>query len=302
MLGACLPKAASMSRESSTDIHLPPDHPEEAFLDTSIHLSRFKHDEIRKLIRDVLARFRLRGTASYTKLEFGRALLSEVWWVLDRLRKEGSLDRLHHYMTNVLPANRRKKLWFQNLLARYFNEPDATARAIAALETLLTLGTAFVDNTVEDVRDGIACPWADQMGTQRRWQSPRCQSKTSRCRLPAFFGEHKELFLGIRKAIRDLPAGRLDERPQLARFAEIIERAAEDPEYLRSHSVCTALGDAIIAVQSYGYQCMFTQDYGESSVLCRVLRQLHVLLPAKLGRPVQSFDYRTPPGTQGTAG
>ncbi len=293
------------SVEALPDIKLPM----EVFLDTSIHLARLRGDDWEAKVDGELAKFGFKGTGSYVKLEYGNQILTQAKYYLKELKRRGSLEKLaDHINNNLIPTlsdHRRKSLWFFNLLRRHFNHPDDTERAVSSLRVLLHHGTAAVNDICDDVHDGgIGCNWATQDGP--KWTNPYVSPGTkANCSLGQFFDEHRELFLKIKVAIDDLPdpppktrSRQSLESPwkteQLSGFADLIGLACEDPTLLRKCKTCACLADAIIAVQSDGYKSMFTMDIGESTVLCRVLRQLHILLRNDLDAPIEYHDYRVP--------
>ena len=177
-------------------------------------------------------------------------------------------------------------------------------RAERSLRLLLHHGTAAVEDICDEVRDGISCNWATQDGPN--WINPHRSGRArANCSLDKFFAEHKALFLKIKRAIDDLPdpppktrSGQSLECPwktkQLSAFTELIGLACEDLTLLRNCKTCARLADAIIAVQSKGYKSMFTMDIGESTVLCQVLRQLHILLRKDIDAPIEYHDQRDP--------
>ncbi|HUW33327.1 MAG TPA: hypothetical protein VM223_17090 [Planctomycetota bacterium] len=269
--------------------------PAEVFLDSSIHIARLKDDVLRSRIDAVLAGFPWKGTSCYAKLEYGNNILSEAIYLRDKLRHFGSLEKLRYFIANQLPErlHSKKIRWFSNLLHKHFNDPEATEKAEASLCNLLLRGTDAVSELCDKTHDDINCNWVDQNSTMK-WVVPsRSKYSQARCRLDSFFEEKRELFCNIRDAIRRQPAEK--QTPQLRGFVELIDKACLDPSILRDCRACPDLADAIIAVHSKGYKSFFTQDVGESSVLCPVLGQLYLCLPQDLNKPVSLVDFRPVP-------
>lgn len=265
--------------------------PGEVFLDTSIHLARFKARKLHDRIQETVSKFRWVGTASYTKLEFGNVLLSSAAYFCQKLEELGSLEDLQYFINNRLPSpyHNKYKMWFFNLLSQHFNHSEATERAKRALRHFIRIGTDIVSAQVDTVHDQIKCPWTNQTG--RRWKQPtRCEARKPGCRLPQFFIDNKGVFQSIQICINSI--GQEDLTDQLRDFADIIQNAFANPEYLRRYSVCKGLADAIIAVEGSSYKGFFTQNIAESQYLCHVLNQLLLYLPQKLENKLEYYDYR----------
>ena len=156
-------------------------------------------------------------------------------------------------------------------------EEERTRRAEASLRRLLKFGTSPVEARCDTLADGTKCHWG-RTGLQRKhdgeyvWKKPNCKSSNKACHVDDFFVEHQETFKSIEKEIDNLGADLLTE--ELRQFSRVIGEALDDPSVLLDYDRgCRLLADAIIAVDSKGYQNFATQNYKESRVLTRVLGQ-----------------------------
>ncbi len=268
---------------------LPSDHPTEVFLDTTVLLAPFKGGLLGCRAEETIAPFGFKGTSTYALLEFGRVLLKEVKYFVNQLRSGATLQELSYHVNNRLPRQFHSKriMWFFNLIMQNFGHPEAEERTRLRLEEMLINGTDAVRRKYDHVADGIGCHWADQKGD---WTPPKkCSRKSVHCGIVNFFQDNKDGFLAIRDACR---AASTDPTGQLGRSADLIDRAAVTPSYLRDEKVCRQLGDALIAVQSRKYRAFFTQNFNDSRVLCPVMRQLLIELPQRLQDPVGYRDFR----------
>jgi len=268
----------------------------EVFLDTSIHCCRLKGPDFLGRIEDVLRRFRWKGTSTYCKVEFGNVVLAQAEYYLRKLKETGSLQRVLDFIGNVLPhsLHRAKVTWSFNLLSQVCgsDEEERTERARLSLNRLMKLGVAFVEDFCDKpLADGTECDYArkgvtkDSQG-QLKWRPPRCKRNHRQCKLDEFFTKHRGDFVQIRDAILALPSEKLTD--QLKGFVEVVDRALQDPRVLLDYrDGCKRLADAIIAVDSMGYGCMFSQNVKESEVLTGVLRQDFYYLPPNTARGVE---------------
>ena len=277
----------------------------EVFLDTSIHVSYLKHGGFVRRIEEVLKLFEWKGTSTYTKLEYGQVVLSQAEYFLRKLDKLGTLDELMSFIANVLrtSSHGQKFVWGFNLLTRHYgSDPyDATRRARFYLKSLMRLGPAFVDATVDKpLQDGTACFIAKQGVTKKQdgsltWKTPDCKPSRKRCKVDEFFEGHRSVFEQIKREIDALDLTRKSK--QLEGFSEIIDEALRDPKcLLKYRNGCRRLADAIIAVDGRAYGSMFSQNVDESEVLCQTLGQVFYYLPPNEERGVEVFGHEEPEG------
>ena len=271
----------------------------ELFLDTSIHCCWFKGLDITNRLSQVLSLFRWVGTSTYTKLEYGNVVLSQAEYFLRKLRELGSLSRVVSHVGNVLSKQHHsKKVWAFNLLTEHYGEDDAevTERAELYLQTLMGIGTVFVEKKVDGpLQDGTACYFARRGVAEKRdgmltWKTPDCKPGKRRCRIDEFFVDNRDLFSAIKQAIDALPEDR--KTGQLKDFSNVIEQAMSDPKCLLAYRTgCRRLADAIIAVDGRKYLSMFSQNVNESEVLCKVLGQVFYYLPNEKSKGVRVYDF-----------
>jgi len=270
----------------------------EVFLDTSIHIASMKGTREAAKVASTLRQFKWKGTSSYAKVEYGNNILSAVTYFRDKLKELGSFEALRSYVYNRLPGFNKHQIkyknWFSNLLSKCHTPDDAEAmeRAELVLDSMWLKGTDAVSDRCDQVRDGTKCVWADQnSSTGNRWIRPkRCNRGRARCNLPEFFVEQTARFHAIRDAIREISPERRTQ--ELSNFADIIDAATGNPEILRDYSECSRLADAIIAVDSDGFLSFFTQNIGESDVLCAVMGQVLLYLHQDPSDDVECRDYR----------
>ena len=88
---------------SYDDTAIIPNLPPEVFLDTSIPIARLKGEDLKRRVDEILSRFRWKGIGAYSKLEYGNVVLSAAGYLLEKLRKLGSLEKLRYFIHNRLP-------------------------------------------------------------------------------------------------------------------------------------------------------------------------------------------------------
>ena len=261
--------------------------PAGVFLDSSIHITRFESNAFDRKIHEALKEFPWKGTASYTKVEFGNVILSCAYYYYRKLEELGDLEKLCDFLYHRLRYNNKYRQWSYSILRETFNRDEATERAKLLLSTLMATGTAYISGYCDEVRDGIRCGWADQrVGPRIAWQRP---NRPRNCRITEFFEENKPLFSQLRDTIEQMPE---QQTRELEAFAKLIEQACKDVKVLKSCEKCRELADAIIAVESEGYKAFFTQNIRESDVLCRPLKQLLLYLQQDSDKPILRTDYR----------
>ncbi|HAW32799.1 MAG TPA: hypothetical protein DCY03_32615 [Planctomycetaceae bacterium] len=262
----------------------------EVFLDTSIHLSKFKGTIFKERIETVLRFFNWKSTCTYTKVEFGNNLLAAAQYNITKIEKYNSLERSLDFIFNTLPHkfHGNTVIWTFNLLKDRMggNDEEATERALLYLRTIMKVGVKFVDELCDSpIMDETCCYWAKRgvikKDNQYRWESPKCKRSQKRCHLDDFFLKNLKTFKKIKSAIDSLPDTDQKKTKQLKDFSEIIEKAETDPGFLLDYkSGCKRLADAIIAVESMGFKNMFSQNIAESELLTDVLGQVFYYLPA----------------------
>ena len=269
----------------------------EVFLDSSIVISRQKGARFRGAIDAHLGEFPFVGTSSYAKTEYGNVVLSNASLCLRKIAQYGSLAKAQEWFANCVPYQRGGwKTWGFNLLTKHFgrNEAEMTERARLMLQTMLRLGTKFVDQTVDCVVDGTGCAYARQRATKSkkgpRWPIPKCKQKQPLCSIVQFFVQNRALFERIRDRVGNVTAE--DMTDQLKNFRTTIGKACANPCILQDYKNCKRLADAIIAVDSKGWSHFFTQNIKESRVLCDELQQCLHYLPPNFDKDIQQYDFR----------
>lgn len=280
-------KSSSSFQQLTDEVSTSP----EVFLDTSIHCSLHKGKSYTNRIDDTLARFKWKGTSSYTKTEYGNVVLSKAEYYLRTIKKLKTLEATLDWVANRLRDNIHKhhRTWAFNLLTLRMQgktEEERTERAKLSLQQLLLIGVSYVDDLCDSpINNGTECFWASQKVTKSRsgdykWKSPTCKRSKVRCRLHAFFDENVETFRKIQAAIELIPER--ERSPQLAQFRETIAEALVDSEMLLDYRKgCVRIADAIIAVDGKEFASMFTMNITESELLCEVLGQTLIYLPNK---------------------
>ncbi len=269
------------------------------FLDTSIPVSQIiKGGDFRKRIDYLLSQFRWLGISSYSQLEYGNRVLDECEYLIDQLREKRSFARTKDWITNVLPQQwRRKQRITLNLLNKIYgnNDQECMERALYELTDLMEMGTDFVRNcytgkTVDEVRNGTQCYWVSRSLVQKKdgwhWIRPSCKKEIKRCNIDKFFQDNKGMFLSIVSAIDGLN----DPSRELIIFKNIIELAQNDPTILLDYKNCKKLADAIIAVDSNGYNNFFSQNIAESQTLCQVMKQIFYYLPPNFEKGIGVYN------------
>jgi len=266
------------------------------FLDTSIPVSQIiKGDDFRKRIDYLLPQFRWLGISSYSQLEYGNRVLDECEYLIGQLREKCSFARTKDWITNGLPQQwRRKQIITLNLLNKIYgnNDQECMERALYELTDLMEMGTDFVlkcytGKSVDQVRDGTKCYWVSRSLVQKKdglhWVRPSCKKEIKRCNIDKFFEDNKGVFLSILSAIDGL------NKPsqELIDFKNIIELVQNDPTVLLDYKNCKKLADAIIAVDSDGYNNFFSQNIAESQTLCQVMKQVFYYLPPNYEKGIE---------------
>lgn len=269
------------------------------FLDTSIPVSQIiKGNDFRRRIDYLLSQFKWLGISSYSQLEYGNRVLDECEYLIKRLRRLGSFNRVQDWLINVLPPQRKNQRTITlSLLQRIYggNDQECTERALRKLTRFMKLGTDFVRNcytgkTVDEVRNGTQCYWVSRSLVQKKdglhWVRPSCKKEIKRCNIDKFFQDNKEVFLSIVSAINGLN----NPSQELINFKNIIELAQNDPTVLLDYENCKKLADAIIAVDSNGYNNFFSQNIAESQTLCQVMEQIFYYLPPNFEKGIEVYN------------
>ncbi|MGW8257510.1 MAG: hypothetical protein ACWGMZ_08505, partial [Thermoguttaceae bacterium] len=152
------------------------------------------------------------------------------------------------------------------------------------LRRLLKLGTDAIDaHCDKPLVNGTKCRWAEK-GLQRRpnggyhWATPNCKRSCKACKIDDFFIEHKEIFKSIKEAIDCLTPDSITD--ELKQFSKVIGKALDDPSVLLDYKTgCKLIADVIIAVDSESYRNFATQNYKESQVLTKIMKQQCYYLP-----------------------
>ena len=148
---------------------------------------------------------------------------------------------------------------------------------------MLRLGTSVVDAHCDSLADGTKCRWATtglRRGHDGRsvWKTPNCKRPVKACNVDGFFAEHRETFELIKTVIDALETTSLTD--ELKQFSRVIGETLKDPTILLEYkSGCSLLADAIIAVDSESFRSFATQNYRESRVLTKILKQHCYYLP-----------------------
>lgn len=269
------------------------------FLDTSIPVSQIiKGDDFRKRIDYLLSQFRWLGISSYSQLEYGNRVLQECKYLINKLRELRSFARTKDWITNVLPQQwRRKQIITLNLLNKIYgnNDQECMERALYELTDLMEMGTDFVRNcytgkSVDEVRNGTQCYWVSRSLVRKEdglhWVRPSCKKEIKRCNIDKLFQDNKGVFLSIVSAI----GGLNNPSQELVNFKNIIESALNDPTVLLDYENCKKLADAIIAVDSNGYNNFFSQNIAESQTLCQVMEQIFYYLPPNFEKGIEVYN------------
>jgi hypothetical protein len=135
----------------------------------------------------------------------------------------------------------------------------------------------------DDVVRGTKCYYAEHGVVQKKdgsyaWEGPKCKThRKPYCEIDKYFTRNRENFIALSDHIEthlsSLSGGRREEAKQLGGFVKTIRLAAIDPAVLLEYDNCKALADAIIAVDSIGYDSFLTQNIQESIVLCAFFKQ-----------------------------
>lgn len=251
------------------------------FLDTSVQIARLVHaPSIKRRIKARLQEFRLTVTSLVVRQEFKRRLLKEAKYLLEQLKRHGSLIAVLRHVTDVLPPQqaRKRNICLETLITIFEHESDSdqTERAEIFLSQLVRNGLEEFDDLVDHViqKSGCACGKVSirfSRGGHADFGSDKCSQMGEMCGICHFVADSSELIHRIQSTLNQVSNDcKTDEIRQSESF---LSTAIGDPISVQSLNPCLKSGDAVIAMESNGIPTFLTLNGKESQHFCRALSQ-----------------------------
>jgi hypothetical protein len=252
-------------------------------IDTSIQIERCKSLRKAEPIEQALKEFRFKSTSTYAKLEFKRAWLQNLAYLHSASFRVQRDDDLFEYVNDKLgahPAHRRKMSTCLQALISFLSRVKAPLSPEVRLlrlrshirQALLGAYAWWTEYSVEHEFDGTGCVRAQEKPRERGERLdvsiPKCDRSKINCSIHQFFVDNCDTFQAIKAGIEALGDKASDE---LKRTSDIVAKAENDSTSLCSSRICSALGDAIIAVDGNKMDCFAANNDKEWQVLAEVL-------------------------------
>lgn len=231
-------------------------------VDTSLIIEQQKSEGEAAPVRAALSRYLFRGSSTYARKEFKRAWLQDLA-LLNRLAKDSADigELLRRIETSVgLPAARRRRSRCVSAISAFLSA-QSTGSADLPLHVLMTRFRAHIreavlggflafERCITHLHDGTGCV----RSAERPSLAPdgsldvvvrQCKRTSIKCTVHQFFMANREAFAKIEKHIRSLgDVASLE----LQKTAGTIRIAETDPQHLCASENCSAMSDALIAV------------------------------------------------------
>ena len=258
------------------------------FLDTTIQIARFVHSpEIKSRVEQRLGQYHVKVTSSVVKQEFKRRLLREAAYLLEKLARLGSYQKVMRHVSDVLPVqqNRKRNICIQALETIDENDTDLdrTDRMKLYLRSLLTDGLSQFDESVDSVLAGCGCSLAKapirEVRKYERYDfgTDKCSRTKAECGVIEFLHQNDARLRNILGVLRSLSPK--DKSIELRQAEEFIKSVLADARCARELNPCSVVGDLLIALESAGIPVFYTMNRAESQYLCRALSQQLVVRP-----------------------
>lgn len=268
------------------------------FSDSSILLSLHKGKEIKSKIVNLFNQVHYKVTASYCIVEYLNMIMDKTEYYIGKIKKFGSIEKAREFINNALaPQKNNDKLWFFNLLNENYgkNDKECTERAIYSLEFLRLTCLSHIKKYFNIIINEINCyaylnNYMVINNVNAIWITPKCNANDIKCNLNHFFKKNIDIFIKIKEAIDKLS---IDEKTiELKEFSEVINKALIDSNSICDYKTgCKKLADVIITVESKSILNFFTQNYKESLILCKDLKQVLYVLSNNFEKNIDIHNF-----------
>jgi len=229
-------------------------------IDTSLQIERCKIPAISDIVEKTIEAFDFSSTSTFAKFEFLRAWIRDLLYLYDNsldIKRPEDLTGLVNHRLNKCPYNKRRVSRCLDGIQKYLsltpgNIPydAAVVRFRAHLRNGILGSNTWWERSIHYEFDGTGCMCAKEKPVQRvggriEMIIKKCKPERIECQIKSFFEKNKHLFIKIKEAIESLDSGASKE---LLNAKDTIETVLKKPYKLCDDSVCSKLGDIIIAI------------------------------------------------------
>lgn len=254
-------------------------------IDTSLIIEQQKSEAEAAPVRDALSGYVFRASSTYARKEFKRAWLQDLA-LLNKLARESADigELLRKVETSVgLPVARRRRSRCVSAISAFLSANSAAsgdlplnvlmARFCAHVREAVLGGYLAFERCVTHLHDGTGCV----RSAERPSLAPdgsldvrvrQCKRTSVRCVVHQFFTARRRAFETIEEHITKLGDAA---SPELQKTARTIRTAAIDPQHLCASENCSAMSDALIAVDGLAMDVFAANNPREWTALAAAL-------------------------------
>jgi hypothetical protein len=227
-------------------------------IDTSLQIEQQKVPAQADRVRVALAKYAFRSTSSYARKEFKRAWLMDmnlIYKVSNGCKNIAEVyTKIHSSLWN--PHAKRRLQRCLDAIRTFFNDlPGGTPTSVQVIRLRTHLAEAILtgfiawERSVTHEFDGTRCIRAKERPARAANGAidvvvRECRPTKIQCAVHTFFSEHQDDFRKIQLSIHRETAP----STELQRTASVIEAANKNPTILCDSKKCSAMSDALIAV------------------------------------------------------
>lgn len=251
-------------------------------LDTSLVIEQQKSEKLARPVRKAMERYKFRATSTYAKKEFKRAWLQDLALIYRLAQDCQRIEDLHERIEKSLwhtGAKRRRSRCIEAICSFLSRQPgtiplnQVMPRLRVHLVEGIFSGFLAFDRCVSHLYDGTGCVRAREKPIRAANGSldvrvRDCQVNSIKCTVHSFFSSNREFFLRIEGAIRAAGEGVSGE---LKNTAKTIRLAVADSRQLCDNKNCTAMSDALIAVDGMPMDHFAANNPREWTILAAAL-------------------------------
>lgn len=228
-------------------------------VDTSLLIEQLKEDKKSKPVKDALAKYVFKSTSTYARKEFKQAWLQDLGWLYKVSRECDRIEEVYDRITKSfwLEVAKRRLSRCMDAMKAFMSRqsPNLPLGAVMAklrssLAEMILGGVQAWERNVTHEYTGTRCVRAIERPIRAEDESidvtvKRCKQAKIQCTVHEFFESNQHHFDAIDKAITAQGAAASKE---LSKTSKTIQLAMKNPKVLCDIKNCSAMGDAIIAV------------------------------------------------------
>jgi hypothetical protein len=227
-------------------------------LDTSLQIELQKVSAKAEPVREAISGYRFTSTSTYARKEFKRAWLQDLNLIYAKTRDCTQIGEVYERINNALwhPKVRRRLNRCMDAINAFLEPHPTMPIGVAVVRLRAHVAEAILgaftkwERSVTFEYDGTECIRARERPSRAPDGSidctvRRCKPSRIQCRVDRFFDEHRTEFHQIHAAIQqvgDVASVELKET------AHAIDGASKDAKHLCDSDNCSAMSDALIAM------------------------------------------------------